>query len=70
MDYTRAVELARKGCQAGVTESCVILGILYEKGQAIQPDMQAASRLYRDACTQGDLRGCATWETCTRLATE
>jgi len=59
MDYTRAVELARKGCQASVTASCVILGILYEKGQAIQPDMQAAARLYRDACTQGDLRGCA-----------
>jgi TPR repeat protein len=59
MDYTRAVELARKGCQASVTASCVILGILYEKGQAIQPDMQSAARLYRDACTQGDLRGCA-----------
>ena len=59
MDYAQAVELARKGCQASVVESCVILGILYEKGQAIQPDMQAAARLYRDACTQGDLRGCA-----------
>ena len=30
-----------------------------EKGQAIRPDMQSAARLYRDACTQGDLRGCA-----------
>jgi hypothetical protein len=59
MDYARAVELARKGCQASVTASCVILGILYEKGQAIQPDMQSAARLYRDACTQGNLRGCA-----------
>ena len=59
MDYTRAVELARKGCQAKVTASCVILGILYEKGQAIQPDVQSAARLYRDACTQGDLRGCS-----------
>ena len=59
MDYTRAVDLARKGCQVKVTASCVILGILYEKGQAIQPDMQAAARLYRDSCTQGDLRGCA-----------
>jgi hypothetical protein len=59
MDYTRAEELARKGCQANVTKSCVILGILYEKGQAIQPDVQSAARLYRDACTQGDLRGCS-----------
>jgi hypothetical protein len=59
MDYTQAVALARKGCQANVTESCVILGILYEKGQAIQPDMQSAARLYRDACAQGNLRGCA-----------
>jgi TPR repeat protein len=58
-DYTRAVELARKGCQAKVTASCVILGILYEQGQTIQPDMQAAARLYREACTQGNLRGCA-----------
>jgi TPR repeat protein len=59
MDYARAVELARKGCQANVSASCVILGILYEQGQAIQPDKQAAARLYRDACTQGNLRGCA-----------
>ena len=58
MDYTRAVELARKGCQASVSESCVTLGLLYETGQAIQPDLQSASRLYRNACTQGDLRGC------------
>jgi len=59
MDYTQAVDLARKGCEAKVTASCVILGILYEKGQAIQPDKQTAARLYRDACTQGNLRGCA-----------
>ncbi len=59
MDYTRAVELARKGCQGSVTEACVILGILYEKGQAIEPDKQSAARLYRDACAQGNLRGCA-----------
>ncbi len=59
MDYAQAVALARKGCQASVTASCVILGILYEKGEAIQPDSQSAARLYRDACTQGDFRGCA-----------
>jgi len=59
MDYTQAVALARKGCQANVVESCVILGILFEKGQAIQPDKQSAARLYRDACAQGNLRGCA-----------
>jgi TPR repeat protein len=58
-DYTRAMELARKGCQVSQTSSCVILGILYEKGEAIQPDTQAAARLYRDACTRGNLRGCA-----------
>jgi hypothetical protein len=59
MDYTQAVALAREGCQASVIESCVVLGILYEKGQAIQPDEQSAARLYRDACGQGNLRGCA-----------
>jgi len=59
VDYTQAVELARKGCQANVTASCVILGILYEKGQTIEPDKQTAARLYRDACAQGNLRGCA-----------
>jgi len=59
MDFTQAVELARKGCEAKVVASCVILGILYEKGQTIQPDKQTAARLYRDACTEGNLRGCA-----------
>jgi TPR repeat protein len=59
MDYTRAIELARQGCQASVTESCVTLGILYENGQTMQPDKQSAARLYRDACAQGNLRGCA-----------
>jgi TPR repeat protein len=59
MDYTQAVVLARKGCQANVAVSCVTLGILYEKGQTIQPDKQSAARLYRDACAQSNLRGCA-----------
>jgi TPR repeat protein len=59
MDYAQAVALARKGCQASVTVSCVVLGILYESGQTIQPDKQSAARLYRDACAQGNLRGCA-----------
>jgi TPR repeat protein len=58
-DDTRAVALARKGCEGNVNASCVVLGILYEKGQTIQPDKQSAARLYRDACGQGNLRGCA-----------
>ena len=59
VDFPRAIELARQGCQASIVKSCVILGKLYEEGQTIQPDEQGASRLYRDACGKGDLRGCA-----------
>ena len=59
MDFPRAIELARQGCQANVVKACVILGNLYEEGQTIQPDEQGASRLYRDACGKGDLHGCA-----------
>ena len=58
-DYTRAVELARQGCQAKTDASCVVLGILYQSGQTVLPDTQGAARLYRDACAHGNLRGCA-----------
>jgi TPR repeat protein len=58
-NYTLAVDYGRKGCTAGVVESCVIVGILYELGETIEPDPQNARQMYEQACNAGNLHGCA-----------
>jgi TPR repeat protein len=57
-DYQRAVELARKGCDGKDTESCVILGILKQKGITIAPDLAAAKELFEGSCSQNNFHAC------------
>jgi TPR repeat protein len=59
-DYQRAVDLAKRGCQAAnAGDSCVILGILNETGGTnIPPDLPEAARAFQEACDKGRLRGC------------
>jgi TPR repeat protein len=58
-DYTRAVELARQACGAHLDDACITLGVLYETGFTIQPDLQSAVHLYKDVCSRGDQFACA-----------
>jgi len=58
-DFTRAVELAQKGCQAHTAEACMILGKLYETGETILPDLPSAFLMYLEACRGGELVGCS-----------
>lgn len=58
-DLVLAANLARKACEAKVTDACVQLGFIDQSGETIQPDAESAVRLYQDACEMGNLNGCA-----------
>jgi len=47
-----------KQCEAGDAASCVIAGLLYERGTGVKPDAQAAFKYYKHACTSGNVEGC------------
>lgn len=58
-DFSRAVDLARQGCQLSETDSCVSLGMIVDDGETILPDAKSAKRIFQSACDQGNLVGCS-----------
>jgi hypothetical protein len=57
-DYTKAVDLFNKACDAGSAVSCVNLGYMYENGQGVTRDDSHAAALYSKGCDAGNALGC------------
>jgi uncharacterized protein len=57
-DDARAVELFRKGCDAGVAMGCLDLGVMVASGRGVTKDPKKARELFDQACQAGVTDGC------------
>lgn len=57
-DYTRAVVLLRRGCDAQSAASCGLLARMYRHGRGVSADAREAERLGALACRMGDATSC------------
>lgn len=57
-DYSKAVKLYTKACDAGFAISCNNLGVLYLKGQGVATDLSSARDYFTKACGAGIAIGC------------
>ncbi len=65
-DFTRAVELYSRACDAGVARACTMLGALVWQGRGVEGDPARAFALYMRACDGGDMAGCFSAGVCHR----
>ena len=57
-DFTRAVDLYTKACNAKDGEACYELGVLYDEGDHVAFDATRSADFFRRACTLGFARAC------------
>lgn len=57
-NYSKAKNLASKGCRAKNGEACYLLANMYFSGTGTQADPVRASRLYIKSCDEGNGRAC------------
>ena len=54
----KGFSLHKSGCDGGDSDSCVSLGLDYERGTGVAKDMQKAVALYERACAAKNTTGC------------
>ena len=59
--WTRRLADLQRECDAGKLDSCVLLGRIYNLGQAVAQDDDRASQLWTKACEKGSGNACF-WE--------
>jgi TPR repeat protein len=57
-DYTDAAPLYKSACDGGYLDACNNLGVLYEQGNGVSQDQQAALTVYQKACDGNQSTGC------------
>jgi TPR repeat protein len=57
-DGARAIQLYRRGCDAGCHSGCINLGNAYDKGIIVPSSVAAAHEIFRQVCESGDGEGC------------
>ncbi len=58
---TMARDKFRDDCQAGDAAACSQLGVMYEKGLAVEQSIERARDLYSGACDQANTAGCVNY---------
>lgn len=54
----QAFALYERGCRQGALQGCVDQGFMYERGRGTARDVEAARKLYDEACHKGERDGC------------
>ena len=57
-DYQKAAEFYQKACDGGDAGGCLVLGVLYQKGQGVKQNFSTAKQYYGKACDLGLQLGC------------
>lgn len=57
-EFVKAAQLSEKACNAGNSEACRKLGILYNEGIGVKPNPTQAKNLFERACNAGNYQSC------------
>lgn len=63
-NFTKAVEIYKKLCEAKEAKACSSLGLMYRAGKGVSEDANLSKQFYKKACDAGDTSACsdANWQ--------